>query len=312
MEELMFTHEQVMEILPHGGEMLLLDEITELVPGKHAVGWYRVNPELDVLRGHFSGDPTLPGAYTLEVSNQVASVLIASTPELRNEHCAFLGVNRSRFHKRMRPGDLLVTCSAILSEKTENGIVTVLNKVYGNNELAAEIEVVFSLGGLKPAQNMGEKLLPEELLYNDGKRSMSNQEILNYTRIRDPYRLLDQFPEMIPGKYAIGEFYVDPVMPVLKDYQPAAPVLPGFYLIESTEQVGGIMVASCEDFADKRSLLLGINRARLYRNVYPGETVKTYSHIANIRRDKFIITYANKAYVGAELVAETEIAIAMR
>ena len=76
--------------------------------------------------------------------------------------------------------------------------------------------------------------------------------------------------------------------------------------------VGGIMVASCEEFADKRSLLLGINRARLYRNVCPGETVKTYSHIANIRRDKFIITYANKAYVGAELVAETEVAIAMR
>lgn len=312
MEDLIFTHDQVMDRLPHRGEMLLVDDLTELRPGKCAVGRYRVKPELGVLKGHFSGDPTLPGAYTLEVANQVARLLISATPELEDEACAFLGVNRSRYYKRIRPGDLLVTRSEILSEKTQGGTATMLNKVYNEDELAAEIEVVFSLRGLEPAQDTGEKPIPEELRHGVGKRSMSNREILNYTRIRDPYRLLDRFPEMIPGKYAVGEFYVDPDMPIAEEYCPDAPVLPDFYLIESTEQVGGIMVASCVEFADKRSLLLGINRARIYRNVYPGETVRTYSRIANIRRDKFIITYANRAYVEDELAAETEVAIAMR
>ena len=310
MEHIVIPHEQVLQLLPHRRSALLLDEISELAPGRYAVGKYLVDYELDVLKGHFAGDPTLPGVYSVEVVNQVADILIGATPEFKDNPYAFLGVNRSRFYKRVRPGDQLVIRDEITAQ--EESVLTLLGRVYCNDELAVEVEVVFALNGLQPATHGAVAPLPEEVLSGGEKRHLSNQDILNYTRIRDPYRLLDEITEMVSAKYAIGEFYVNPAMAMPGNYRPDAPVLPSFYLIETTEQTGGIMVASSTEFAGKRSLLLGINRARVYRMVYPGETIRTYSHIANIRMDKFIITYVNQADVGDELAAETEIAIAMR
>ena len=128
-----------------------------------------------------------------------------------------------------------------------------------------------------------------------------DQSALTRDRITEilPHRnsmpLVDEVTELAPGRYAVGRFYADPNMPVFRNYRPQDPLLPASYLIEATEQVGGISVACSPEFSGRRSLLLGINHARIYRNVRPGETVETYSYITHVRKDKFIVTYANKA-----------------
>jgi hypothetical protein len=91
MEHLTFSHEQVLQLLPQRRSALLLDEISELVPGHYAVGRYLVNPDLDVLKGHFAGDPTLPGVYSMEAVNQLANVLIGVTPQFNGTPYVFFG-----------------------------------------------------------------------------------------------------------------------------------------------------------------------------------------------------------------------------
>ena len=59
------THEQVMEIIPHRDPMLLIDEATEFVPGERIVAKFWVDPARDIFRGHFPGDPVLPGVYSV-------------------------------------------------------------------------------------------------------------------------------------------------------------------------------------------------------------------------------------------------------
>ena len=46
--------------------MLLIDEVSELVPGDHIVATFWVDPQREIFKGHFPGDPVLPGD-TLEI-----------------------------------------------------------------------------------------------------------------------------------------------------------------------------------------------------------------------------------------------------
>ena len=68
MTPMKLTREQIMEIQPHRDPILLVDEVLELVPGDYVIGRFYVDPEMPVLKGHFPGDPTLPGVYTMEAS----------------------------------------------------------------------------------------------------------------------------------------------------------------------------------------------------------------------------------------------------
>ena len=51
--------------------MLLIDEVSELVPGDHIVATFWVDPQREIFKGHFPGDPVLPGVYTVEDSARI-------------------------------------------------------------------------------------------------------------------------------------------------------------------------------------------------------------------------------------------------
>ena len=105
------------------------------------------------------------------------------------------------------------------------------------------------------------------------KRSMTREELMEYTPIRDPYLLVSEIPEIIWGESAIGKFYIDPAMPVFKGHFPGDPTFPGIYTIEASSQVGAILVNTIEQYKGKTGLLLGINKAGFYRKIRPGDTM---------------------------------------
>jgi 3-hydroxyacyl-[acyl-carrier-protein] dehydratase len=145
MEKLSFTREQIMEIQPHRDPIMLVDEITELVPGDYAIGKWYVRPDLDVLKGHFPGDPTLPGVYTMEASGQVSNIVIATMPEFAGKTGIFLGVNKARYYKKVRPGDTLETHSKLVAHREDKGILTMRSQVFVNGELVAEVEAASAM-----------------------------------------------------------------------------------------------------------------------------------------------------------------------
>ena len=144
------------------------------------------------------------------------------------------------------------------------------------------------------------------------KIQLNHEELQKLTMIRDPFLLVDEVVEMVSGEYIIGKFYVRSDLPVFKGHFPGDPTLPGIYILEAANQLGAIATFAMEEYKDKLGLLLGINRARFYKKVRPGDTLETHCSISNIRRDKDIITLANKMYVNGELVAESETVNAMR
>ncbi len=68
--------------LPHGPEFRFLDRVVSLTPGQEGVGEYRVRGDEPFLRGHFPGDPILPGVLLIEAAAQLAGVVAQSDPAI--------------------------------------------------------------------------------------------------------------------------------------------------------------------------------------------------------------------------------------
>ena len=106
--------DEVMSILPHRGNMLLIDEAM-LEDGK-ARGKYTVRGDEWFLDGHFPGNPVVPGVILCEILAQSACVLLEGkvTSEVTPY---FTGISSARFKTPVRPGDVIETECAIKSSK---------------------------------------------------------------------------------------------------------------------------------------------------------------------------------------------------
>ena len=97
--------QEIQEILPHRYPMLMLDTVEELVPGEKTVAIKNITINEEVFQGHFPGNPTVPGALTIEALAQAGAVALLSMPEFKGKTAYFGGIKKARFRKMVKPGD---------------------------------------------------------------------------------------------------------------------------------------------------------------------------------------------------------------
>jgi 3-hydroxyacyl-[acyl-carrier-protein] dehydratase len=68
--------------LPHGSEFRFVDRLLSLEPGKSGVGEYTVRGDEPFLRGHFPGQPMMPGVLLVEAAAQLAGTVAQSDPQI--------------------------------------------------------------------------------------------------------------------------------------------------------------------------------------------------------------------------------------
>ncbi len=71
-----------LDALPHGSEFRFLDRLLSLAPGKSGSGEYTVRQDAPFLRGHFPGNPIMPGVLLVEAAAQLAGVVAQSDPQI--------------------------------------------------------------------------------------------------------------------------------------------------------------------------------------------------------------------------------------
>ena len=98
--------QELMNILPHRDDMLLLDDAT-LRDGT-AVGHYTVRGDEFFLRGHFPGTPIVPGVILCEILAQSACVLMQDAMT-GGKLPVYTGLNNVKFRSPVRPGDTIET-----------------------------------------------------------------------------------------------------------------------------------------------------------------------------------------------------------
>ena len=93
--------------LPHRYPFVLVDRITEFVPGKRIVGLKNVTINEPFFQGHFPGQPVMPGVLQIEAMAQVGAVMLMGQEESAGKVPYFLAVDKVKWRKPVVPGDQL-------------------------------------------------------------------------------------------------------------------------------------------------------------------------------------------------------------
>ena len=92
-----------MEFLPHRDPMLLIDEV-EMDADGVAHSKYRIKEDEFFCRGHFPGNPIVPGVIQCEIMAQSCALLVKD--EIIGKTTLYRGIDNVRFKHPVYPGDL--------------------------------------------------------------------------------------------------------------------------------------------------------------------------------------------------------------
>ena len=132
--------DEIKSILPHRGNMLLIEEA--VLDGGKARGKYTVRGDEWFLDGHFPGNPVVPGVILCEILAQSACVLLCSE-DTQGATPYFTGLSSAKFKHPVKPGDIVETECAITKSKPPFYFATGDLRVGG--KLCAKADFSFAL-----------------------------------------------------------------------------------------------------------------------------------------------------------------------
>ena len=136
---------QIQEILPHRYPFLLVDRITECVPGEKAVGIKCISTNEMQFLGHFPQKHVMPGVLSLEALAQTGAVAVLTEEENKGKIVLFAGVKAARFKKQVVPGDVLELSCELIMRKGPIGVGRAVARVDG--KIAVTAELTFAIEG---------------------------------------------------------------------------------------------------------------------------------------------------------------------
>ena len=131
-------------ILPHRYPFLLVDRITELETDKRIVGIKNVTLNERFLSRTPGEAPVLPFTVLTETVAQVGAIMILAKPENREKLIYFMGIERVRYRRAVRPGDVVEIEATVLRLKSRMGLLRGVARVAG--QVVAEGTMTFALG----------------------------------------------------------------------------------------------------------------------------------------------------------------------
>ena len=127
------SKKEIERIIPHRGDMLLIDEIREY-NGTSGVGIHHVRENEFWVPGHFPGDPIMPGVLQVEAMAQTACFVAFASLDTNGKDTLgyFTTMEKIKFFHMVRPGDILELHIELVTKKLKlfkfHGIAMVAGK----------------------------------------------------------------------------------------------------------------------------------------------------------------------------------------
>lgn len=159
---MLLNEEQVLEFLPHRAPFKFIDTVSELrIPdevkdmetrtgrdlvGAHVIANFTVREDLEILAGHFPGNPILPGVVQVEMMAQscaFVSLGLTGLGDGTRVETLLLSVESAKFRKPVTPGMVLEIHAKM--EKCRGTIATYACEVLSNGEKISQAKILAKL-----------------------------------------------------------------------------------------------------------------------------------------------------------------------
>ena len=131
-------------ILPHRYPFLLVDRITEFEVDKRIVGIKNISLNERYMSREVNGSAVLPPTILTEAIAQVGAILILAKPENRQRLPFFAGIERVRYRRPVRPGDVVEIEAVVVRLRRRMGLLKGVARVNGTR--VADGMMTFALG----------------------------------------------------------------------------------------------------------------------------------------------------------------------
>jgi 3-hydroxyacyl-[acyl-carrier-protein] dehydratase len=137
--------EEIKNYIPHREPFLFVDEVVELIPEKSITANVTFSEDDFFFKGHFPGNPVVPGVIIVEAMAQAGGVLIYKSYEdkLLGLTPALVGIDNVKFKAPTLPGDKLRIETILLKSKLN--IFKLSAKAFNNDKLIVKADITATI-----------------------------------------------------------------------------------------------------------------------------------------------------------------------
>ena len=137
--------EEIKNYIPHREPFLFVDEVLELIPEQSITANVTFSEDDFFFKGHFPGNPVVPGVIIVEAMAQAGGVLIYKSYEdkLLGLTPALVGINNVKFKAPTLPGDKLRIETILVKSKLN--IFKLSAKAFNKDKLVVQADITATI-----------------------------------------------------------------------------------------------------------------------------------------------------------------------
>lgn len=134
-----YNRDDILKFLPHRDPFLWVDKIDIITSGEEGIGYKNITRDMDFFRGHFPGNPVMPGVLQIEAMAQTAGCVVIEA--LQNDpnrptQVFFMSIDKVKFRQMVVPDCQLKMCAKKI--KSHGKVYVFEAKSYVDDKLVSE------------------------------------------------------------------------------------------------------------------------------------------------------------------------------